>query len=73
MECSFPFKNAELTGAANLGGQIRILSYESWRDSKDAYADCGYTYTWVTWKEARTKPAHQQLVRSANHRRPPDQ
>ena len=63
MECSFPFKSAELTGKASLGGQIQILSYEGWREEKDAWADCGYTYKWVPWKEARAgRPAHMQLV-----------
>jgi len=67
VDCSFPFNGAELTGKASLGGKIQILSFESWREEREAWNDCGYTYDWVPWKEARAgRPLHMQLVRCGN-------
>ena len=42
VECSFPYKSAELTGKAQLGGKIQILTYDTFSSAHDAWDKCGY-------------------------------
>ena len=60
VECSFPFKDKELTGKKDLGGQIQILSYPTWKDVGDAWRECGYWYEWVAWADRRNQ--HRQVL-----------
>ncbi|CAJ0561101.1 unnamed protein product, partial [Mesorhabditis spiculigera] len=43
VECSFAYKDAELTGAKDLGGQIQVLQY------KGDHTTLGYWYSWVKY------------------------
>ena len=42
VECSFPYKNAELKGKAQLGGKIQILSYKTWVEPYHAFQEVCY-------------------------------
>ncbi|KHN88254.1 hypothetical protein Tcan_05717 [Toxocara canis] len=57
IECSFPYKKAELTGIKDLGGQIQILQY------KGDHNTLGYWYEWIRYKDRFDKAEIRQMVK----------
>ncbi|KAI1726645.1 cytosolic motility protein domain-containing protein [Ditylenchus destructor] len=57
VECSFPYKTAELTGAKDLGGQIQVLQY------KGDHRCLGYWYNWIKYSERFDKMDERQLLK----------
>ncbi|KAI6203870.1 hypothetical protein M3Y94_00606900 [Aphelenchoides besseyi] len=57
VECSFPYKKAELTGAKDLGGQIQVLQY------KGDHRSLGYWYNWIKYSERFDKSDERQFVK----------
>uniref|UniRef100_A0A915CNQ3 Uncharacterized protein n=1 Tax=Ditylenchus dipsaci TaxID=166011 RepID=A0A915CNQ3_9BILA len=57
VECSFPYKAAELTGAKDLGGQIQVLQY------KGNHKSLGYWYNWIKYSERFDKSDERQLLK----------
>ena len=47
VECSFPYNKNELTGKAQLGGEIQILT------NKGDFSSNGFWYDWVAFKDRR--------------------
>ncbi|KHN84680.1 hypothetical protein Tcan_11440 [Toxocara canis] len=57
LECSFPYKKAELTGAKDLGGQIQVLQYPGDHNS------LGFWYEWIKYKDRFEKTEDRQMLR----------
>ncbi|CAJ0962938.1 unnamed protein product, partial [Mesorhabditis belari] len=58
VECSFPYKEYELTGAKDLGGQIQVLQY------KGDHNNLGYWYNWIKYADRLEKDlADREIVR----------
>ncbi|VDM10870.1 unnamed protein product [Wuchereria bancrofti] len=57
LECSFPYKKAELTGAKDLGGQIQILQY------KGDHNSLGFWYEWIKYKDRFEKTEERQKLK----------
>ncbi|MCP3662278.1 MAG: hypothetical protein GY696_07245, partial [Gammaproteobacteria bacterium] len=55
LECSFPYKGSELTGAKDLGGEIQVLTFTG------NFKTRKFLYNWIPYKD-RHEP-HYQLVR----------
>jgi hypothetical protein len=62
VECSFPYQNAELTGAKDLGGQIQVLQYDG------DHRNLGYWYNWIPYKERDHDSEHRQPVKCGDSR-----
>ncbi|VDN06646.1 unnamed protein product [Thelazia callipaeda] len=56
LECSFPYKNAELSGTKDLGGQIQVLQY------KGDHNTLGFWYEWIRYKDRFEKTEIRQTV-----------
>nr|AAW29197.1 MFP2c [Ascaris suum] len=57
IECSFPYKKAELTGIKDLGGQIQILQY------KGDHNSLGFWYEWIKYKDRFEKAEERQMLK----------
>uniref|UniRef100_A0A915PU87 P40 n=1 Tax=Setaria digitata TaxID=48799 RepID=A0A915PU87_9BILA len=56
LECSFPYKKAELRGIKDLGGQIQVLQY------KGDHNTLGFWYEWIKYKDRFEKSDIRQVV-----------
>lgn len=57
LECSFPYKKAELTGAKDLGGQIQVLQYPGDHNT------LGFWYEWIKYKDRFEKTEERQMLK----------
>ncbi|VDL65530.1 unnamed protein product [Nippostrongylus brasiliensis] len=57
VECSFPYKNAELRTAQQLEGNIQVLQYTGDHNTQ------GFWYEWIKYKERFEKTEARQLLR----------
>jgi len=61
LECSFPYNNAELTGAKDLEGQIQVLQYIG------DHRTLGFWYNWIKYSQRFDKEANErQLLKCEN-------
>ncbi|KAK6038366.1 hypothetical protein COOONC_24128 [Cooperia oncophora] len=56
VECSFPYKKAELRTAQQLEGNIQVLQYTGDHNTQ------GFWYEWIKYKERFDKAEGRQLV-----------
>ncbi|KJH52825.1 hypothetical protein DICVIV_01032 [Dictyocaulus viviparus] len=57
VECSFPYKNAELRTAQQLEGNIQVLQYTGDHNTQ------GFWYEWIMYKDRFEKTEARQLLR----------
>jgi len=72
VECSFPYKSAELTGAKDLGGQIQVSFFKTFSINflffqvlqyKGDHRNLGYWYNWIKYSQRFEKADERQLLK----------